>query len=83
MVLYGAYVRSHLTFAAATWAPRYLAAGQLADDRSPLGRMATEYRRGIQILLGVGADIRRVIIYIATVRWPLEVVLAKAVVRYF
>ena len=83
MVLYEAYVRSHLTFAAATWAPRYLEAGKIAGGRCPLSRMSIEHRRGIHILLRLGPDLSRVVIYIATVRWPLEVALAKAVVRYY
>ena len=37
LVLHDVYVRTHMTFAAATWAPHYLRSHGAADRATPLG----------------------------------------------
>ena len=42
LVLFEVYVRSHMTFAAATWVPAYLEMGQWAARDTPLGILAAQ-----------------------------------------
>lgn len=83
LVLHDVYVRTHMTFTAAVWAPSYLRVGHLATDDGPLGRLAAQYRRGLRTLLHLGPHTRSTILYIIACRWPLELLLAKATWRYY
>ena len=76
-------MRTHLTFAAATWAPAFLPPVHLAMDRGPLGLISAEYRKGLRVLTGVDVYVRCSVLFIATLKWPVEVALTKAVFRYF
>ena len=64
LVLHDVYVRTHMTFTAAVWAPSYLRVGHLATDDGPLGRLAAQYRRGLRTLLHLGPHTRSTILYI-------------------
>lgn len=77
------FVRTILTYGAAAWAPRYLDRDQDSDTRGPLGRLAVVYRQCMRTLLGVPVEVRVEVLYILTLRWPLTVVMAKAVWRYY
>ena len=83
LVLFGVYVRTHLTFGAATWCPAYLHPGAIAQGHTPLCQLAVEHRRALRTLTQSPADIRSSILFIATLQWPLEVALAKVTYRYY
>jgi hypothetical protein len=83
LVLYDVMVRTHLTFAAPTWAPTYLKVGEVAPRGTPLGALAGLHRQGLRVLAGVGHQVRTEVLFVALVRWPLELLLAKAVWRYY
>ena len=83
LLLLDVYVRTLLTYGAAVWTPGLL--GPMGDSppTSPIGPLATIYRQCIRTLLRIPRDIRMDIIYILTLRWPLEVSLGKASWRYY
>ena len=83
LVLYDVYVRTHLTFACATWAPYYLEMGHLESRDSQFGKLANQYRRGLRILTGMRPEVRVEVLHVAVLRWPLEVAVAKATWRYY
>ena len=83
LVLHDVYVRTHMTFAAATWAPHYLCSYGAADRATPLGQLTNQHRGGIRTLMGLAPTTRTAILHAATLRWPLEVAIGKAVWRYF
>ena len=70
-----------MTFGAAVWAPMYLEASR--SGSSPLAAMAVQYRQGLYTLLGLTRDLRLEVLYAACLRWPLEVPVGKAVLRYY
>ena len=82
-MLFDVYVRTHMTFAASIWVPEFLRVGAPTPAGSPLGCMTAYYRWGLRTLLGLHYTVRTTVIYVVTVRWPLEVVLTKAIWRYF
>ena len=83
LLLLDVYVRTLLTYGAAVWTPGLL--GPMGDSppTSPIGPLATIYRQCIRTLLRIPRDTRMEVIYILTLRWPLEVALGKATWRYF
>lgn len=83
LVLYEVYVRTHLTFGAPTWAAAYLRRGEISSDRGPLGLLSITYRQGLRTMTGLDGYTRGAVLYIVTLRWPVEVALAKAVYRYY
>ena len=83
LVLYDVMVRTHLTFAAPVWAPTYLRLGEVAPRGTPLGALAGLHRQGLHVLAGIGQQVRVEVMFVALVRWPLELLLAKAVWRYY
>lgn len=83
LVLYEVYVRTQMTFAASIWTVQYLLAEAPAPPNNPLGTLTAQYRRGLRTLLGVHYSVRSTILHILSLKWPLEVILLKAVWRYF
>jgi hypothetical protein len=83
LLLHDVFVRTHMTFGAPVWAPRYLRAAAAAPRDGPLGVLAAQYRRGLRVMAGAPLELRVELLYVATLRWPLEVVLLKAAWRYF
>ena len=83
LVLFDVMVRTHLTFAAATWAPAYLRLGEMAPRGTPLGALSALHRRGLRVLAGVDIQVRVEVMLVVLVHWPLELLLAKAVWRYY
>jgi hypothetical protein len=77
LVLFDVMVRTHLTFAAATWAPAYLRLGEMAPRGTPLGALSALHRRGLRVLAGVDIQVRVEVMLVALVRWPLELLLAR------
>lgn len=77
------FVRTLLTYGAPVWAPLELAEVEESDTRRPLGRLAVVYRQSLRALLGVPGDVRTEVLYVLSLRWPLTVVVAKAVWRYY
>ena len=82
-MLFDVYIRTHLTFSAAAWAPKYLQPGALSTQAGPVREMAVWYRRSLRLLSGADPTVRTEVLCTALVRWPLEVPLAKAVQRYY
>ena len=83
LLLLDVYVRTLLTYGAAVWTPGLLGPMGDSSPTSPLGPLATIYRQCIRTLLRIPRDIRMEVIYILTLRWPLEVALGKASWRYY
>jgi hypothetical protein len=83
LLLYDIYVRSLMTFGAATWAPKYLQRGKLAPGETVLGKLSAQHRRGLRNLANISLEVRNEVLYVATLRWPLETIIAKVVLRYY
>jgi hypothetical protein len=83
LVLYDVFVRTVMMYGAPAWAPQYLEGASAPNTRTPLGQLSVTYRQGLRTLLHIPRDIRVEALYVLTLRWPVEVALAKATWRYY
>lgn len=67
------------------WAPAYLrrSLGLASATHTPITRLSAQHRLGLRTLLHVPVEMRTTVLYAATMRFPLEVLLAKASWRYY
>lgn len=74
-----------MTFAAATWAPVYLTQGLGIGTRRdlPMRAMSSQHVAGLRLLMSLPYTIRLEVLYAVTMRWPVEVLVAKATWRYY
>ena len=85
MILLDVYVGTQLVFAAPVWVPVYIrrSLGLASGHFSPITRLSAQHRLGLRTLLHIPLELRTTVLYAATMRFPLEVLLAKASWRYY
>lgn len=50
---------------------------------SGLAPLISVFRRGLRLMLGLDSDVRMEVVYVVAMRFPVEVLMAKAIWRYF
>ena len=80
LLLFEVFVRSCLLYGAGVWGVALLpASGSLREDMT--GQFGVFYRRCLRALLGVHGHLRSEIVYVLSARLPLQLYVAKVVVR--
>ena len=80
LLLFEVFVRSCLPYGAGVWGVALLpASGSLREDMT--GQFGVFYRRCLRALLGVHGHLRSEIVYVLSARLPLQLYVAKVVVR--